>query len=175
MDSKAPLEITSPLGNRCPQAGEAPSYDDATLRYTARMPAHAGRLAFWKVTAIGLCIGTALGLGSYMLLQALGITPDAGLHYVISVTAGGLAAAGILLHSRHGRTMSGPDRKIIIQSPVSTQVIDKKEDFIKSSIATVVYDGYAFYPSSDTHGREEGLAQARQALLSMDTTKAISH
>lgn len=68
-----------------------------------------------------------------------------------------------------------PEQWVDQPSPLDAVPQHAEKEALSGLIATVVYDSLLDVPFSDTHDRETALATARQALLSMDHTKAILH
>ncbi len=149
---------------------------------------------FWKIAGIGLALGLAVGalltLGgvSEHLFSNLGFAgehmSEAGM-YAASMTSMGLFGASFGINRDIFRKVFDktdllfkgiiPDGNEPSKTVAISQSIEKQSEKTETPITTVVYEGYADYPQSDTHHRDKVLAQAKQALLSMDHTKAIPH
>jgi hypothetical protein len=149
---------------------------------------------FWNIAAIGGAIGLAAGAllafggVSEHLLGGLGFAGEEMSHagvYAASMTSIGLFGASFGINRDIFRKIFDKTdlifKGIIGDGPEPAKAASVAKAPVKQvenpepAITTVVYEGYADYPQSDTHHRDKVLAQAKQALLSMDHTKAIPH
>lgn len=138
---------------------------------------------------IGALAGAAIGIAMadvLLLFSAGGITLD-----TLAMLTAGFAAGGLFLGAGFGiiRNIRSqiPDNADLWfsawfsrkkkQPPAIALVheTDKSVEKPNYAITTIVYDTCTEYPQADTHQRDKVLASARQALLSMDPTKAIFH
>lgn len=149
---------------------------------------------FWNIAAIGAAVGVAVGAllayggVSEHLLSGLGFAGEEMTHagvYAASMTSMGLFGASFGINRDIFRKVFDKtdllfkgivgDSKEPAKAVEQAQAVAKQTEKPEAPITTVVYEGYADYPQSDTHHRDKVLAQAKQALLSMDHTKAVPH
>ena len=130
----------------------------------------------------------AFGGASEHVLHALGAASEpisqAGV-YAASMATMGLFGASFGINRDVFRKIFDRTDKlfkgIVGNSHEIEKVIETKQPVVKpivnieNPVSTIVYDTYADTPLPNPHHRDKVLEQARQALLSMDHTKAVPH
>lgn len=175
-------------------AEQNPSY--RTQHCDEHCPPEEKKPIFWKVAAIGLVVGAAAGA----ILATGGLAaPVVELFAGAHLSGGAVLAASMVTLGLFGASF-GINRDMFRQvfdktdrlfkgltgksngvshavAPEPVQMADKPiEKQPNTAVTTVVYDNSPVeYPKSDTYHRDKVLASAKQALLSMDHTKAIPH
>jgi len=179
-------------------AGNAELADYKT-RHMDDAHARESRPVFWNIAAIGLAVGLAAGAllafggVSEHVLHGLGYAGEELSHGgVLAASMGSMGLFGASFGINRDifrRVFDTTDllfKGIVGNSPEPSKAAGKgvapeaaapsaPSAGAENVVTAVVYEAYADYPQSDTHHRDRVLAQARQALLSMDPTKAIPH
>jgi hypothetical protein len=162
-------------------------------------------LVFWKVALIGLAIGAAAGLllasGGVAghVLGLLGAAGEGGVLSTVGVYAAsalsmGLFGASFGVNRDMFRSVFDKTdlmfRGIVSKSKASEQIIEapapapvqqavqtteKSPEVVAMPAQETKQQSQVEYPASETYHRDKVVASARQALLTMDHTKAISH
>jgi|GEM_PF-4389210 len=178
-----------------PETGHSRDY--RTQHCDDHCPPKGRKWVFWKIAAIGLAIGLAAGA-----LLAFGGLAGHVLHALGAVAPEAIAHAGIGTYAASMTTMGLFGASFGINRDIFRQVFDNTDLWFRGmfsrskergkevdsahaaakpvekadhAITTIVYDTYADYPQSDTYHRDKVLSSAKQALLSMDHTKAVPH
>jgi hypothetical protein len=164
------------------------------------MPGARPQFIFWKVALIGLAVGLVAGallatggLAAHALV-GLGVAAEAGALSTTGVTAASMLTMGLFGASfginrdlfRHvfdntdlwfRGIVSKSKKPDVIQQPAAAPKVsfgpEQAENTKEPPVNTVMYDGQAQYPASETYHRDKVVASAKQALLSMDHTKAL--
>jgi hypothetical protein len=158
------------------------------------------QLIFWKVALIGLAVGLAAGallasggLAAHALV-GLGVAAEAGALSTTGVMAASMLTMGLFGASfgvnrdlfRHvfDKTdlwfrgiVSKNKKPEAVHQPASAPKVsfgpEHAESTKEAPVTTVVYENQPQYPASETYHRDKVMASAKQALLSMDHTKAL--
>lgn len=140
------------------------------------------RLAVWKMACAGLCMGLALGalagifcvgqLAPLTIATLIGLSGLAGALAAFSCITRKQAVENKNLFMAYALEAAKDMELSIISATAPSQVVVKPSIF---PITTMLYTGEPNGPVIDTHEREEVLASARKALLTMDHTKITVH
>lgn len=138
-------------------------------------------------------LGGIVGLATGLLCAVVSIRLGWGVWAASASIAGFLSAGGVAGFFMGRTLLTIPDDILATDTPtpenrvfIAEQWVDQpsplekidqtsEKQYFSSDIATVVYDSLLDTPFSDTHDREKALTTARQALLTMDHTKAVLH